>query len=361
MKRVAAIDCGTNSIRLLIADCEARAAADRGASGGRKPAEEMTLRDQVREMRIVRLGEGVDHTGRLSQAAIDRTLAALSDYRDLIEKYGIEEDSIAKDGVAAEGTDGEGARAIRFVATSAMRDASNGVEVLTAIENVLGVAPEIIPGSEEAALSFQGALSSLAAAPAAPTLLVDVGGGSTEFVIGTGDGAEADGAGVAQSISVDMGSVRVTERFHVKPGDREATRRAAGWVDEQLDRVEDVIDFGAVGALVGVAGTVTTLAAWALGVDEYDPDRTHGQFLTWDQWDRAARFMIDAPIEEKAQLNFMPPGRADVIGAGALIWERVLHRLRARSVAAGRDLGGAFVSEHDVLDGIALSIATRNC
>ena len=317
VKRVAAIDCGTNSIRLLIADIDL------------SPEGRVTLKDLVREMRIVRLGQGVDQTGRLADDAIERTLKASNDYRDLIAEYG--------------------AQAVRFVATSAMRDASNGERVMTAVRQAMGVTPEVIPGEEEAYLSFTGATWSLGRQRELPSLVVDIGGGSTEFVLG--------GVEVEQSISINMGSVRVTERFGLRPGDEAAKAAADAWIDTQLDRVEQVVDLSVVGSVVGVAGTVTTLAAQALDLQEYDPEATHGKLLTWRQWEDSAAFMMDESVERKAALGFMPPGRADVIGAGALIWERVLSRVRVRTEASGRELEGAFVSEHDILDGIALSLA----
>lgn len=317
MNRVAAIDCGTNSIRLLVADATPL------------PNGRVALDDLIREMRIVRLGQGVDQTGRLDDAAIERTLDAVAQYRDLIRE--------------------SGADAVRFVGTSAMRDASNGAPLLEAVHQILGVSPEIIPGTEEAQLSFRGATWSLGDDRSGPTLVVDIGGGSTEFVLG--------GASVEQSISMNMGSVRVTERFGIRPGDDRALAAAGAWIDHELDLAEEAVDFAVVGSVVGVAGTVTTLAARALGLQSYDPEATHGAFLDWEQWRDAAAYMIDEPIEVKAALGFMPPGRADVIGAGALIWRCILERVRVRTAEAGRPLAGAFVSEHDILDGIALSIA----
>ncbi|WP_350258590.1 Ppx/GppA phosphatase family protein [Scrofimicrobium sp. R131] len=315
MTRVAAFDCGTNSLRLLIADLN---------PGGPDP-----LVDVSREMRIVRLGEHVDETGRLSSAAIERTLAAVDEYRELIDRFGAER--------------------LRFVATSAMRDAANGNELVEAVRARLGVTPEVIPGNEEAALSFAGATATLGGYPNTPILLVDIGGGSTEFVLGD-DWVQA-------SLSVNMGSVRVTERFDTQPENLAGIAAATQWVDQQLDLVEEEIDFGLIRSVVGVAGTVTTLAGQALDVPEYSPNVTHGAFLSWEQWGAAARFMIEEPVETKAALPFMPTGREDVIGAGALIWQQILRRVRRRTEDLGLDLGGAYCSEHDILDGIALSLA----
>lgn len=306
MRRVAAIDCGTNSIRLLIAD----------VAGG-------ALHDLVREMRIVRLGEGVDRTGMLAPAAVQRTLQAVAEYAEMIEEYQVS--------------------ATRFVGTSAMRDAGNGEEFIRAARDLIGVTPEVIPGAEEAQLSFRGAISSLSAP--APQMVVDIGGGSTEFVFGAGKAESA--------LSLDMGSVRLTERFRLTPGLRENEEQARDFVATQLDQVENQINLADLGALVGVAGTVTTLAAKHCGVQSYSPEVTHGKFLTWQQWHSAARFMIDEAVATKAALPFMPPGRADVIGGGALIWSVIIDRVSQRCP----DLAGAYVSEHDILDGIAASLA----
>lgn len=317
MRRVAAIDCGTNSIRLLIAEVSAL------------PGGSIHLTDLVREMRIVRLGQGVDQTGELAPEAVARTLEAVEEYRQLIAEHRVD--------------------ASRFVATSAMRDASNGQELVARVRDILGVQPEIIPGSEEAELSFRGATSSLSRPSGMPSLVVDIGGGSTEFVFGVDQ--------VAAATSINMGSVRVTERFGIVPGATASEEAAVAWIDAQLDEVEGIVDLGQVRSLIGVAGTVTTLAAQHLGVTTYSPDVTHGAFLSWDEWQKSVRFMVDEPVEVKAALGFMPRGRADVIGAGALIWGRVLERVRVRTAAAGEALGGAYVSEHDILDGIAQSIA----
>lgn len=278
------------------------------------------LVDLAREMRIVRLGQDVDRTGRLAEAAVERTLGALEEYRQIIESFGTEK--------------------IRFVGTSAMRDAENGAEFRARAKELLGVDPEVVPGTVEANLSYTGAVLSLETP--APRLVIDIGGGSTEFVRGA---AEMESA-----LSIDIGSVRVTERFGVN------FEQAAGWIDEQLDQVLATISIADLGALIGVAGTVTTLAAHSIGVTEYDPQLTHGAFLNWQQWETECDFMIHAPIEEKALLPVMPKGRADVIAGGALIWQRII-RLVARSCPG---LSGAYVSERDILDGIALALAAEH-
>ncbi len=294
MRRVAAIDCGTNSIRLLVAETTPE------------------LRDLAREMRIVRLGQGVNETGTLAPEAIARTLAAVEEYAEIMDALNVEE--------------------ARFVATSAMRDADNGEEFVSTVRSILGITPEVITGSEEASLTFRGATAFIAGQQH-PTLVVDIGGGSTEFVLGSET--------VSQSVSVDMGSVRVHEMF-------DTPDEARPWIDSQLDRVTFLED---VRSIVGVAGTVTTLAACALDLDTYSPDVTHGKFLSWDEWYETIRYMEFAPLKEKESLGYMPKGRADVIASGAVIWERVLRRLQGRS----HDLGGAYISEHDILDGMVLA------
>lgn len=318
--RVAAIDCGTNSIRLLI--------AQQDQPGG-------SLTDLVREMRIVRLGQGVDKTGMLAPEAIERTLEATREYADLIREYGVDR--------------------VRFVATSASRDASNRDVFVHGVREILGIEPQVVPGHEEAALSFAGALSALDQSFARPALVIDIGGGSTELVLGD--------ASVEQAISLNVGSVRVTEKFlaHVDPAGGTPTNErqaASAWIDEQLDVAEKVVDLRRVGTLVGVAGTVTTVTAQALGLTEYQPERIHAAALSAEQHQDAIEFMVGQPIAVKAALGFMPPGREDVIAAGALVWERVVHRVRQRVREDGRELGLIVTSEHDILDGIAASMLT---
>ncbi|MBB6335244.1 exopolyphosphatase [Schaalia hyovaginalis] len=322
MTRVAGIDCGTNSIRLLVADAHRR---EDGSLG---------LTDLTRQMRIVRLGQGVDRSGRLDPAAIDRTIDAVVEYERMIHRLG--------------------ATAVRFVATSATRDAKNRQEFVDAVRAVLGIEPEVVEGTEEAALSFSGAVSALGAGEPVPMLVVDIGGGSTELVLGDSK--------VRQAISVDMGAVRVTEKFFARcPPEQgipaEEEERAAAWIDEQLDNAERVVDLDRVATLVGVAGTVTTLTAQALGLSTYQPEKIHGARLDLAQIDEAVRFMIDQPVAVKAALGFMPDGRQDVIAAGALIWSRIVHRVVERAATRGTRITSACTSEHDILDGIAMSIA----
>lgn len=324
MQRVAAIDCGTNSIRLLIADLSP------------DPQRPFDLTDVLREMTITRLGQGVDKTGRLNLEAVKRTLAAAEHYQEQLETAGVQ--------------------SLRIAATSAMRDAENRDAFLDGMRTITGLTPEVISGQEEASLSFIGAVSSLPEGLEPPYLVVDIGGGSTEFVLGT-DSAE-------QSVSVDMGSVRVTERFGPEPWDEEKQAAAREWIDELLDEAEAQVDFQAAKTVVGVAGTITSLAALICGVAEYSPEVTHGFQPTSQQWMAALDTMITDSVGEKAKQPAMPPGRADVIGGGALIWERILVRLGTLSDG---DEGGSntpgveksitvVVSEHDILDGLALSL-----
>ncbi|MEJ1113377.1 Ppx/GppA phosphatase family protein [Paenarthrobacter sp. CCNWLY172] len=314
MSRVAAIDCGTNSIRLLIAD----ASAD-GAPG--------PLADVVREMRVVRLGQGVDATGELAPEALERTFAATRDYAELIKAHG--------------------AGHVRFAATSATRDARNRQVFVDGIRDLLGVEPEVISGDEEAALSFAGASSVLPATGEDPILVVDLGGGSTEFVLG-------DSTGVIAARSVDIGCVRLTER-HLRSDPPTAAQIAAAEadVDAALDLAAQTVPLDRATAVVGVAGSITTITAHALGLDEYQPDRIHGASLDLETITDACTNLLEMTRDERAALPYMHPGRVDVIGAGALVWRRILARLA--SVSSGR-IAAAVSSEHDILDGIALSI-----
>ena len=304
MTRVAAIDCGTNSIRLLIAEPD---------SAGH-------LRDVVRTMRIVRLGEGVDRTGEFTSDALERTFAACAEYRDMIDEAG--------------------AKVTRFVATSASRDVRNREIFIAGVEERLGVQPEVISGTEEARLSFFGALSALRSDMPGPYLVVDIGGGSTEFVLGTSQ--------PEQSRSVDIGCVRMTER-HLLGDPPTADQIAAVRADIRmaLSDVEDDVDLDRAQTLVGLAGTVTTVAAMVLDLETYDPDVLHGSTITGDDVERVTDRLMTMPRAQRAALPFMHPGRVDVIGGGALIMSEICRRVPVSQVV---------VSEHDILDGIALEL-----
>lgn len=316
MSRVAAIDCGTNSIRLLIADVP-------DASGRGE------LTDVVREMRVVRLGQGVDATGQLAPEALERTFAAARDYAQLIQDHGAER--------------------VRFAATSATRDAANRQVFVDGIRDILGVEPEVITGDEEAALSFAGASSVLPIAQDDAVLVVDLGGGSTEFVLG-------DSRGVIAARSVDIGCVRLTER-HLRSDPPTAAEIAAAEadVDAALDLAAGTVPLTRATAVVGVAGSVTTITAHALGLREYQPHRIHGASLSLESISDAAGSLLAMTRHERSALPFMHPGRVDVIGAGALVWRRILQRLGDVSQGA---ITAATSSEHDILDGLALSIRT---
>jgi exopolyphosphatase/guanosine-5'-triphosphate,3'-diphosphate pyrophosphatase len=312
--RVAAIDCGTNSIRLLIADID----RSEGTS---------TLTDVVREMRVVRLGEGVDATGELAPEALERTFAATADYAQLIREHRAE--------------------AVRFVATSASRDARNRDVFVDGIRDLLGVEPEVISGDEEAALSFAGASSVLPILDGHEVLVVDLGGGSTEFVLGTA-------GGVTAAKSVDIGCVRLTER-HLRndPPTAEQIAAAEADVDAAIARAGQDVPLERATAVVGVAGSITTITAHALGLAEYSPDAIHGAELPLDTVRAASTGLLEMPRSQRAALPYMHPGRVDVIGAGGLVWRRVLEQLG--ELTGGR-VTTATASEHDILDGIALSI-----
>jgi exopolyphosphatase/guanosine-5'-triphosphate,3'-diphosphate pyrophosphatase len=302
-ERVAAIDCGTNSIRLLVADV-----SDDGAAT-----------ELAREMRIVRLGQGVDATGRLAPEAIERTLAATREYAAIITDLGADR--------------------IRFCATSAARDAENAEEFAAAVHGVIGVRPEVLTGADEARASFLGATRGLGAT-GGDAMVVDIGGGSTELVVGREET-------VAWSISLDVGSVRLTERF--LPDDPPTSEE----VEACRAHLAEVIGEAASGLapvelLVGVAGTITTVAAHVLGLSFYDHDAVHGARLSVDAVRAGCRSLVGMTVEERRALPFMHPGRADVIGGGALVLDAVL----AAVPLATSEL---VVSEHDILDGIALA------
>ncbi len=301
MTRVAAIDCGTNSVRLLVADV---------ADGA--------VRDVHRETRIVRLGQGVDRTGTLAPDAIERTRAALADYAAIIADTGTSR--------------------VRMVATSATRDARNRAEFLAVVHQTVDVEPEVVTGLAEARLSYSGAVGTLPGLPG-PVLLVDLGGGSTELVLG-GDALRVH--------SMDVGSVRMTER-HLRDDPPTAAQVDAVVADARaaLDAAARDVPLRAADVVVGVAGTVTTLAAMILDLAEYDPAAIHGSRFTPGQVDEVTRGLIAMSHDERAAVPVIHPGRVDVITAGAIILRTVLAAAGARELVA---------SEHDILDGIALSI-----
>lgn len=308
--RVAGIDCGTNSIRLLIADVPEEGHGN-------------TLVDVLRTMRVVRLGQGVDATGAFAEEALERTFAAVKEYKALCDEHQVD--------------------AIRFVATSAARDVSNRDVFAEEITRILGVAPEVISGDEEASLSFNGA-ASVRAGQSGTSLVIDLGGGSTEFVLG-------DSTGPLAAKSLDMGCVRVTERFHQVGLDSPA---AVQFMDSTLGTLTNHVDVSNVDAVIMVAGTFTTLTAQALGLTKYESEKIHGAELSFDQMREATQKMLGYSREEREALGFMHPGRVDVIQAGAAIVERILHYLESTS---GNRPMRLIASEHDILDGIAATAA----
>lgn len=313
MTRVAAVDCGTNSIRLLVSDID---------DSGR-------LTDVHREMRIVRLGQGVDATGEFAPEAIDRTRAALAAYTQLMISLGVER--------------------VRMVATSAARDVSNRdvffamtAELLGAV--IPGAVAEVITGTEEAALSFVGAVGELDPA-AAPFVVVDLGGGSTETVIG-------DSSGVQASFSADIGCVRLTERcLHSDPPVADEIAAAREAVRAQLARTFEVVPVRTAHTWVGVAGTFTTLAALAHRLDVYDPAAIHLSRVPLRRLAEVTSSLIAMPRAQRAALGPMHEGRVDVIGGGAIVVEELARELSERA-----GITELVVSEHDILDGIAISL-----
>ncbi|MFF2651775.1 exopolyphosphatase [Streptomyces sp. NPDC058045] len=313
MTRVAAVDCGTNSIRLLVADCDP-------ATG--------QLTDLARRMEIVRLGQGVDRTGRLAPEALDRTFAACRDYAAVIKESGAER--------------------IRFAATSASRDAENREVFVRGVLDILGVRPEVISGDQEAEFSFTGATRELAGRTdlERPYLVVDIGGGSTEFVLGDDR--------VRAARSVDVGCVRMTERHLVhggkisdppRPEEVDAIRADLA---AALDRAAETVPLGEARTLVGLAGSVTTLAGIALGLDAYDSAAIHHSRLSRARVEEITHRLLASTHAERAAIPVMHPGRVDVIASGALVLLSIMERMGAEEVV---------VSEHDILDGLAWSIA----
>jgi exopolyphosphatase / guanosine-5'-triphosphate,3'-diphosphate pyrophosphatase len=317
MPRVAAIDCGTNSIRLLVADVTT------GFDGA------LALRDVHRETRIVRLGQGVDATGELRPEALERTRSALADYTAVLLR--------------------KGAERVRMVATSATRDARNRDEFFGMVRTTLGVEAEVISGDEEAQLSFTGAVGDLDPDDG-PFVVVDVGGGSTELVVGT---LETDEVAIRAARSVDIGSVRITERcLHGDPPSADEVAQARELATSVLDEAFAAVPVDGVRTWVGVAGTITTLSAVAQNLAEYDPDAVHLSRLPRTELHRVAGELLGMSRDERGRHRSIAPGRIDVIGGGALIVDVLAAELHERAGVAE-----LVVSEHDILDGIARSIA----
>ena len=305
--RVAAIDCGTNSIRLLVAD-------DDPATG--------RLADVARRSRIVRLGQDVDRTGRLAPEAIERVRLALVDYAALCADLG--------------------AQRVRMVATSATRDAGNREDFRSMVRTVLGVEPEVITGREEAELSFTGALRDLADGTAPPPrVVVDVGGGSTELVLGDRDSAWA-------GHSMDVGSVRLTERhLHDDPPTAGQVAAAEAVIRAALAEAAAEVPVRQGRSLIGVSGSVTTVAGLALGLDAYEPERIHHARIPAGDIRAVTEQLLASTRARRAEHKVINPGRVDVIAAGALILREVVDAVGVEEVVA---------SEYDILDGLARSV-----
>lgn len=312
MTRVAAIDCGTNSIRLLVADLK-----------------DGVLTDVAREMRVVRLGQGVDATGSFAPEALERTRVALAEYALVIRE--------------------SGATALRMVATSATRDASNRDEFFAMTREILdpivpGSVAEVITGDEEARLSFAGAVGELDS-KGAPFVVVDLGGGSTELVLG-------DSKGVRSAFSANIGCVRLTERFlHSDPPTADEIASARAYAREKLEEAFEEVSIGDASTWVGVAGTMTTIAAIGAGLSEYDPEKVHLTRIGFSELFDVCDKLIHMTREDRAALGPMHPGRVDVIGGGAIVTSVLAEEFERRGAVST-----LVVSEHDILDGIALSI-----
>jgi len=304
---VAALDCGTNSTRLLVV-----------SEGG-------TILD--RQMRVTRLGEGVDNARRLAPQAIERTLAVLRDYRQSMDRLGV-------------------VRA-RMVATSAARDAANSIDFLSAAEEVTGVKTELLSGDEEGRLSFRGATADLPSREPKPEaeLVVDIGGGSTELVTGA-PGALDDSIKV---LSLDVGCVRVTERFFTSdPPSGSEIEQARKTVSEELHRARDTLGVtDSVDRIIGLAGTVSTIGSLSLGIGVYERERVHHLELSADEIQSWLERLAGEPTSARAARPGMDPGRADVILGGVLILSEVM---------ATFESGTCLVSEADILDGMVAEL-----
>jgi exopolyphosphatase/guanosine-5'-triphosphate,3'-diphosphate pyrophosphatase len=302
--RVAAVDCGTNSIRLLVADADGR-----------------TLRPLHREMRIVRLGEDVDRTGVLSAAALARARTALADYGAVIR--------------------GLGADQVRLVATSATRDAANRDDFVEIVRDTLGTEPSVVTGVEEAMLSFSGAVETLPEVTG-PVLLADIGGGSSELVLGGGKYQRL------RAHSMNVGAVRMTERhLHDDPPTAEQVGSAVLDIRAALERAAEEVPLDTGATLVAVAGTATTLAAINLGLDVYSSDAIHAATMSAQAIAEITDRLVHLDHAGRAAIPVIHPGRVDVIAGGALILRTVVEFTGVREVV---------ISEHDILDGIALSL-----
>ena len=305
MSTVAAIDCGTNSIKILI-----------GAFDQDGPPDIV-----LRESRVVRLGQGVDRTGVLADEALERTFAAIDEFAELIRSHGVPP------------------RRVRFCATSATRDASNAAVFREGVRRRLGVEPEVLSGDEEAALVFAGAIAAQDPMPAEPVLVVDIGGGSTELVLGEG--------GQRHSTSMNIGSVRLHERhLHSDPPTAAEVAACVADIDQHLDGSGIPLD--RTRTVIGTSGTIKTIACGVLALDSYDRAAFDRAVLANAETAAFVGDLVAMSVEERRALPYMHPGRADVIDAGALIWSRILARV---------PVADHLISEADILHGMAAAIA----
>ena len=305
MSTVAAIDCGTNSIKVLIATVRGDGLLD------------VVLRDS----RVVRLGQGVDRTGELADEALERTFAALDEFAETIRRHGVPP-----------------AR-VRFCATSATRDASNAAVFREGVRRRLGIEPEVLSGDEEAELVYAGAIAAQVPMPPEPVLVVDIGGGSTELVLGEG--------GERQAVSMDIGSVRLHERhLHSDPPTSAEVAACVADIDAQLDA--SGIPLGRTRTAIGTSGTIKTVACGVLALDSYDREAFDRAVLPNDATASFVDGLVAMTVAERRALPYMHPGRADVIDAGALIWSRILARVPVPEHV---------VSEADILHGMAAAVA----
>ena len=318
-RRFAGIDCGTNSIRLLISEV----------------LPDGTLNELNRDNIIVRLGQGVDATGRFADEALERVDAALSTYADRMVEFGVED--------------------VMMGATSATRDAANREEFFSLTRRHLsrikdGLQAEVISGEREAELSFNGAVTDLGElGPQERVCVIDLGGGSTEFVVRTADGS------VNQAYSANMGCVRLTERYlHGQPPASDEIEAARGYVRELLGDVRQVVEMGAVDRVVGVAGTMTTMSSITLGLTEYQPERNHMSVHRLEDFRATARDLLGRTTEQRMELGPMHPGRADVIGGGAVVVDEFT------TLFLNQGLETITISEKDILDGILAEVVKRN-
>jgi exopolyphosphatase/guanosine-5'-triphosphate,3'-diphosphate pyrophosphatase len=302
---VAAIDCGTNSIKILIG----------------------TVRDDgqldvaLRDSRVVRLGQGVDRTGVLADEALERTFAAIDEFARVLRDHGVPPERM------------------RFCATSATRDASNATVFAEGVRRRLGIEPEVLSGDEEAALVYAGAITAQVPMPPEPVLVVDIGGGSTELVLGQGERRQA--------VSMDIGSVRLHERhLHADPPTAEEVAACVADIDQHLD--DSGIPLDRSHTVIGTSGTVKTIACGVLGLASYDREAFDRAVLPNAATASFVDDLLGLTVEQRRALPYMHPGRADVIGAGALIWSRILDRVPVFEHV---------VSEADILHGMAAAVA----